>query len=294
MLSYSMDSKKEANKYDKIIKENLEALFLPFLEQLLNIRIVSSERLEAKLQTTLEREADFLRIILTEDGRKFILHVEFETKAKRLMVYRVSEYHGILLKKYRLPVHHVVVYLGERRPNIPTRLKEEEVFTGFELVDFGRLDYGQLLSSQVPEVVVLAILADFKNKPPEAVIRSIVERLQKVVKGELSLQKYIRQLNVMSGLRKLHELTIKTIEDMPVTYDVRSDFLYKKGKEEGKEEGREEGREEAFNEKERIVVTRGWQKGMSPEEIAELADMPLERVKAIIEELKTAGKDGAG
>ena len=282
MLSYNMDSKKEANKYDKIIKENLEALFLPFLEQLLNIRIVSSERLEAKLQTTLEREADFLRIILTEDGRKFILHVEFEAKAKRLMVYRVSEYHGILLKKYRLPVHHVVVYLGERRPNIPTRLKEEEVFTGFELVDFGRLDYEQLLSSQVPEVIVLAILANFKNKPPEAAIRSIVERLQKVVKGELSLQKYIRQLNVMSGLRKLHELTIKTIEDMPVTYDVRSDFLYKKGK--------EEGREEAFNEKERIVVTRGWQKSMSPEEIAELADMPVERVQAIIRELEAKVK----
>ncbi|MCB0615622.1 MAG: hypothetical protein KDC75_20030, partial [Phaeodactylibacter sp.] len=109
---------------------------------------------------------------------------------------------------------------------------------------------------------------------------------QKVVKGELSLQKYIRQLNVMSGLRKLHELTIKTIEDMPVTYDVRSDFLYKKGKEEGKEEGREE----AFNEKERIVVTRGWQKSMSPEEIAELADMPVERVQAIIRELEAKVK----
>ncbi|MCB0562937.1 MAG: hypothetical protein KDD01_01025, partial [Phaeodactylibacter sp.] len=63
-------------------------------------------------------------------------------------------------------------------------------------------------------------------------------------------------------------------------------------KEEGKEEGREEGREEGFNEKERIVVTRGWQKGISPEEIAELADMPVERVKAIIEELESEGKGG--
>ena len=281
-----MDSKKEANKYDKIIKENLEALFLPFLEQLLKIRIVSAEHLPAKLQTTLEREVDLVLKVLTQEGQEAVLHVEFETKARRVMVYRMSEYHGILLKKYRLPVYHVVVYLGERRSNIPTRLKEEEVFTGFELVDFGRLDYEQLLSSQVPEVIVLAILANFKNKPPEAAIRSIVERLQKVVKGELSLQKYIRQLNVMSGLRKLHELTIKTIEDMPVTYDVRSDFLYKKGKEEGKEEGREE----AFNEKERIVVTRGWQKSMSPEEIAELADMPVERVQAIIRELEAKVK----
>ncbi len=69
---------------------------------------------------------------------------------------------------------------------------------------------------------------------------------------------------------------------MPITYDIKTDFLYKKGKEEGREEGREEEREL----KERIFVTRGWEKGIAPEEIAELADMPLERVKAIIRELE--------
>ena len=40
------------------------------------------------------------------------------------------------------------------------------MFTGFELIEVGRLDYGQLLSSQVPEVVVLAVLADFKKERP--------------------------------------------------------------------------------------------------------------------------------
>ena len=231
-----MKPKKEANKYDKIIKENLEALFLPFLEQLLGIRILSAERLPVRLQTTLEREPDFVRKIVNEEGKESILHVEFESEAKRNMVYRVSEYHGILLKKYRLPIFHVVVYLGNRKPNIPTHLEKEEVFTGFELIDLGRLDYRQMLSSQIPEAVVLAILGDFKGKPPEEAIRSIVERLRQVAKGELSLQKYLRQLNVLSGLRKLHELTVKTIETMPVAYDIRTDFLYKKGKEEGRKE----------------------------------------------------------
>ena len=80
----------------------------------------------------------------------------------------------------------------------------------------------------------------------------------------------------------MHELTIKTIEAMPITYDIRTDFLYKKGKEEGHEEGLEEG----LGRKEHIVVERGWKKGMAPKEIAELADMPLERVKAIIRELE--------
>ncbi|MCB9298495.1 MAG: hypothetical protein H6559_36090 [Lewinellaceae bacterium] len=72
----------------------------------------------------------------------------------------------------------IKVYLGKRKPNIPARLKKEEVFAGFELIDLGRLDYRQMLSSQIPEAVVLAILGDFKGKPPEEAIRSIIARLQ--------------------------------------------------------------------------------------------------------------------
>lgn len=153
----------------------------------------------------------------------------------------------------------------------------------FELIDLGRLDYRQMLSSQVAEAVVLAILGNFNQESPEQVLRSVLERLQQVAKGVLSLEKYLRQLNVLSGLRKLHELTVKTTEAMPITYDIETDFLYKKGLEKGLEN------------KERIFVTRAWEKGLSPEEIAELADMPLERVREIIAELEKADEeDGTG
>lgn len=73
---------------------------------------------------------------------------------------------------------------------------------------------------------------------------------------------------------------------MPITYDIRTDFLYKKGKAEGKVEGIEEGMER----KARIVVARSHEKGLSPEEIAELAEMPVEWVKAIIREMEVEGK----
>lgn len=44
--------------------------------------------------------------------------------------------------------------------------------------------------------------------------------------------------------------------------------------------------EQGFEQKERIVVTRAWHKGMPAVEIADLADMPLDRVEAIIRELE--------
>ena len=51
------------------------------------------------------------------------------------MIYRMMEYHGIELRKYRLPIKHVVVYLGEKPPTMRTTLREEEVFKGFILVN---------------------------------------------------------------------------------------------------------------------------------------------------------------
>ena len=65
---------------------------------------------------------------------------------------------------------------------------------------------------------------------------------------------------------------------MPITYDIRTDFLYKKGKMEGLEL------------KARTVVARGHERGLSPEEIATLADMPVKWVKAVIREIEEEGK----
>ena len=58
-----------------------------------------------------------------------------------------------------------------------------------------------------------------------------------------------------------------------------------KGIDEGKKIGREQGIELGKEQKERIFVTRGRQKGLSPEEIADLGDIPLEKVETIIQEL---------
>ena len=58
------------------------------------------------------------------------------------------------------------------------------------------------------------------------------------------------------------------------------------GIQQGLEQGLEQGIEKGIDEKERIFVTRGWKKGMAPQEIADLADMPLQKVKSIIQELQ--------
>ncbi len=66
-----------AKDYDKILKENIAALFLPLSEKYLGMRIVKTEELKDKLQTTIEKEPDFIRIVETDTAERFILHLEF-------------------------------------------------------------------------------------------------------------------------------------------------------------------------------------------------------------------------
>jgi hypothetical protein len=91
---------KEHNPYNKIFRENIGKIFLPLVEKSLGLRIEKTEELKDKLQTTLEREADFLRLVTPENGQPFVLHLEFQTNSEPDMVYRMQEYHAILRRKY--------------------------------------------------------------------------------------------------------------------------------------------------------------------------------------------------
>ena len=142
--------KKEGNAFDKIMKEIVEKIFRPLIEERLGVKIVHSIPLKEKMQTTVEVEMDFFYEIITETGEHFILHIEFESGNNLDMVYRVGEYHGMSQRRNKLPIRHFVVYLGLEPPTMRTELKPKEVFTGFELLNVRTLDTNQLLSSQVP------------------------------------------------------------------------------------------------------------------------------------------------
>ena len=52
-----------AQDYDKILKENMEALILPLADKLLGLSLGPTEELPDDLQTTLERKPDLLKRI---------------------------------------------------------------------------------------------------------------------------------------------------------------------------------------------------------------------------------------
>jgi hypothetical protein len=73
------------NQFDRIFKENIEALF-HFFAAREGVKIEKSEEIKDKIQATVEREADFVRkIIFAKKKMNSILQLEFQLGAgKRL------------------------------------------------------------------------------------------------------------------------------------------------------------------------------------------------------------------
>ena len=152
-------NKQEGNLYDKIFKENAEQLFLPLIEERLGIKIKSYQPFQEKMQTTIEREMDFFYEVQTEEDEKFLLHLEFQTDNDEEMLYRAAEYHGMALRRKKIPIRHITIYLGERKMTMKTKLDKSEIFEGFEVINIHKMDTSKLLSSQVPEIILLTILS---------------------------------------------------------------------------------------------------------------------------------------
>lgn len=127
--------KKEGNAFDKVLKEIIEKVFRPLVEARLGIKIAKFTPLKEKMQTTVELEMDFFYEITPEEDEPFILHIEIESGDNLNMVYRVGEYHGMSLRRRKLPIRHIVIYLGMKPPKMRTQLRPEEVYTGFDLLN---------------------------------------------------------------------------------------------------------------------------------------------------------------
>ena len=169
-----------SNLFDRILKENIAALFPDLSKKLLGIEVVYSEELKDKLQCTNEREADFLRKVITKEGEELIIHLEFQASDDVTMLERMQLYHVLVKQKYRLPVRQYVIYIANTPSKMRTQLIPEEIYKGFELVDMQQITYQSLLDSNVLEEVVLAILGDFEQENQEEVLQKILSRLEKL------------------------------------------------------------------------------------------------------------------
>ncbi|TAH30598.1 MAG: hypothetical protein EAZ06_02765 [Cytophagales bacterium] len=201
------------------------------------------------------------------------------------MIYRMQEYYAILRKKYKIPVEQIVIYLDKKPSKMQTQLPDNEVFKGFQLLSLHQINYKSFLNSGIAEEVILAILCDFEEDKVEDVLEKIILTLKKINNNNIALEKYIRQILVLSRLRNLEEIFYNTIENnMGTTFgiNIKNDIFYKRGQMEGKAEGEVE----VEMQKSKQVAIKGIEKGFDNEMISELTGLSIAQIEQIRKEIK--------
>ena len=161
------NQKQQGNQYDKILKENIQAVIPSLMKNILGIMAVSSTKLPDYVQHTKERKADVLEKITDIHGNTFVLQIEFQVADELEMAHRMADYFIMLDRKYKIPVEQFVIYIGEGTPKMsPTLIRKRMTFE-YPLISFSELDYEIFLKSNKPEEIILGILANFKNEEPE-------------------------------------------------------------------------------------------------------------------------------
>ena len=220
-----------ANKYDRILKENIKSI-IPFLvKNILGLEDVAFEEMKDKMQATLEREADFAqKAIPSNPADAYILHCELQTQIEPDMDARLFLYYSLFYYNHKLPVKQFVIFIGDtKKPKFKTKIVHENLKFQYTVINLQDFDTELFLTSEKPEEIILAILANFGTNKPEDVVRSILARIQSLIGSGLKLQKFARQLQILSMLRKLQPQTNKIIQDMAFTIDIREDIYYQQG-----------------------------------------------------------------
>ena len=268
--------------YDSVFRENFILELLDVFKVILGIEEFEVDQdtvlTSSKISRTLEREPDFVRVMRSAKGEKFILHIEFQTRDDAQMLLRMQEYHALLQRKVNLPIRHFVIYLGAKPSKMQSKMSLEHAFTGYDLKDLNDYKADQLLNSSIPEEVILVVLANNEHANPSETICKILERLTSLAGDEGKLQKYIFQLTVLSRLRNLQEETIKQTKVMPLTIEIDKDILFK--------EGRVKGREEGIKQIQERMVLAMIEDGDSIDKIERITGLDAGAIEVIIKQLK--------
>ncbi len=262
-----------------------------------------------------ELRVDFLAK-LQDDS---ILHIEFQSFNDPNMPFRMLRYYLAILERYpSSPIKQLLVYVGNRKLRMKSRLKLRNLTFSYEILDIRQIDCRVLLESPDPMDRLLACLCKVEDEV------YLIEKLIKTMEGmnDEERKDYLLKALTLTELRpNLRIRLTEEVKPMPIVVrpediklpkkKLRKDILYRLGLEEGKKEGEiigiEKGKQIGLEEGKQIGIEEGLLKsaqemviaiievklGYVPEDIAnrirEIRDM--EFLRSLAKKLVSASED---
>src|SRR5690606_23146566 len=114
-----------------------------------------------------------------------LLNVEWQTANDPDMCLRMLLYHAHSALEYRLPVLGLVIYIGRRKIDMPTVLDYKNLRYRYQLIDLTELNPEIFLQSDVPEEIIMAVLAGkTRHEQKRKVIRKILNKLHALLRHD--------------------------------------------------------------------------------------------------------------
>ncbi len=205
------------------------------------------ELLPTNLPST-ELRVDFLAKLEDES----ILHMEFQSFNDPTMPWRMLRYYTLIAEKYQTHnIRQLLVYVGNRKLRMKSKLKLKNLTFSYEILDIRQIDCRVLLESPDPMDRLLAFLCKVEDEV------YLIEKLIKTMESmnEEERKDYLLKALTLTELRpNLRIRLTEEVRHMPIVVrpedirlpkrKLRKDILYRLGLEEGKQIGLEEGKKE--------------------------------------------------
>ena len=225
-------------RYDAVVKDLFQK-DRPTLLGVLAGPAVVREFLNGELPVVEEREADIL--LGLSDGSLF--HIEFQSTNDGHMPFRMGSYGLLAARKYRRnSIRQVVIYMGSAPMRMKDRLDLGGIQVAYRLVDIREFEASELMMSDNPGDVALALLARGGEERLGDIIRRACEL------PEIERNRVLTQMGILAGLRQMSERFTMEVRTMGVYVEIEKNAFLREIRDSARSEGRSEGKSEGKSE----------------------------------------------
>ncbi len=256
--------KKEKFTHDRTLRELFQDVPTTLIKLLIGKDI--KEILETSFPKVEERRVDLLTRL--EDNTLF--HLEIQSIDDKNMPLRMLKYATLIYEKYQEFPKQLVLYVGEKKLNIISKLKTKNLEYNYDVKDIREFDCSILIESENISDNIIALLCNIKDS--DKFFKILNKKLERF--SPKKREDYLRKVFYLLRLRpKLNEEYEKRQEEikMPFVIELESDPVYTKGKEKGQME-------------EKIAIARSLLDILDDKTISQRVGLKLEEVKKIRKE----------
>ncbi|MEI6706356.1 MAG: hypothetical protein WCK96_04370 [Methylococcales bacterium] len=262
---------------DIISKQIFKRIFVDIATYIFKLNLKTVELIETEQQRIEDRRADLVASVVDNMGNAFIVHIEIQNQNQATMPDRMLRYlTDIRLNYPNQSVYQYLLYIGKQPLAMASGISSEQLQYHYNMLDMHDMDYQFFMQQHSADALVLAVLCDFKETEPRAVVHEILTRLMAIQQDDFkTLREYVSMLEILASNRNLNLDIQQEFEMLEIEIEKLPSFLI------GQERGIEQGIEQGAHNKAIMIAKQLLELNMSLTEIAQITGLTTDELEKL-------------